>query len=271
MPPRLLVRRLPRLAVTFALLSLFCVPAAGAQQSGSWDFHAPSISRAQLEEVLARYAAAAQSTAYSERVRAGARDSADSIRARLKDGDMRVGDRVRLGVSDQPQLSDTFTVSEGPALVLPVVGRVGLEGVLRSEAEARIAVSVDSVYRGAMVRVALLTRLAVVGGVARSGYYTLPNDALVPDAISAAGGFAADARLNEIYVQRGRDRVWAPESLQVAMQKGWTIDRLGLQSGDQIVVPVPPALSQNPIGFLQVLPFLVSFPLTLVSLVQVLK
>jgi len=267
----LILRRLPRLVAFAVTCELLMAPGAFAQQHAPWDFHAPSISRVQLEDVLARYEAAAQSTAYSERVRAEAQSKADSIRARLKAGDMRVGDRLRLRVSDQALLTDTFVVSEGPVLVLPVIGSVPLEGVLRSEVEACIASRVDSVYRSAAVRVELLTRVAVMGGVARPGYYALPNDALLPDAISAAGGLAPDALLNGIYVERGLSRVWEPDSLQVAMRNGRTIADLGLQSGDRIVVPVPAELSRNPMAFLQFLPYLVSLPLTLVSLVQVLK
>jgi protein involved in polysaccharide export with SLBB domain len=267
----LIVRRLPRIGVGVALCVVLLAPGAAAQQNGPWDFRAPRISRPQLEEVLARYEAAAQSAVYSVRLRAEARGKADSIRARLKDGDMRVGDRLRLTVADQRQLSDTFIVSAGPAVVLPVIGSVALGGALRSELEARVASSVDRVYRGATVQVALLTRVAVMGGVGRPGYYALPSDALVPDAISAAGGLAPDARLTDIYVERGLGRVWEPESLQVAMRDGRTIDDLGLQSGDRIVVPLPAALSRNPAGVLQVLPYLISLPLTLVSLVQLLK
>lgn len=267
----LIVLRPLRIGMGVALCAVLVARVAVAQQNDPWDFRAPRVSRQLLEEVLARYQAAAQSTVYSERLRAEARGKADSIRARLKDGDMRVGDRLRLTVADQKQLSDTFTVSAGPAVVLPVIGSVALGGALRSELEGRIASSVDRVYRGAAVQVALLTRVAVMGGVGRPGYYALPSDALVPDAISAAGGLAPDARLTEIYVERGLGRVWQPESLQVAMREGRTIDDLGLQAGDRIVVPLPAALSRNPTAFLQFLPYLISLPLTLVSLVQLLK
>jgi protein involved in polysaccharide export with SLBB domain len=258
-----------RIAVSVALCAVVLAPGAMAKRKGPWDYRSPGVSRAQLEEVLSRYDAAAQSPAYSERLRSRARGNADAIRARLNDGDMRVGDRLRLRVSDQAQLTDTFTVSAGPALVLPVVGSVALGGVLRSELEVRIARSVDSVYRGAVVRVVLLTRVAVMGGVSHPGFYALPSDALVLDAISAAGGLASEARLSSVYVERGKQVLWRPDSLQVAMQEAWTLGDLGLQGGDRIVVPV--GAQSDPYRTVQTVSYLLSLPLTLYAVLNLLK
>jgi len=233
------VRAVPltRIGAALALCAALLGRCAEAQQSDVWDYRAPGMSRRALEEVLARYDAAAESPAYSEGLRAWARADADSIRTRLRDGDLRIGDRVLLTVEGQAQLTDTFVVSSGPSVVLPGIGSVALGGVLRSEVEAQFARSVDRVYRGAVVRARMLTRVAVVGGVSRPGFYALPSEALVDDAITAAGGPAPDALLLEVYVERGRDRLWRPDSLQVAMRGALTIAQLGVQDGDRIVVP----------------------------------
>ena len=246
-------------------------PPAAAQQGDAWDFHAPNVARQQLEQVLARYQAAAQSPAYSAAFRAVAAVKADSVRARLRDGDLHAGDRLRLTVEEQKVLSDSFTVTEGPALVLPVVGTVPLVGVLRSELQDRLTARVDSVYRDVTVQVVMLTRVAVMGGVMRPGFYSLPPDDLIPDAITVAGGLTPQAKLTDMYVERGRRRLWEGDSLQNAMRQGRTLAALGLEPGDRIVVPTPGALASNPTAFLQVLPYLVSLPLTIVSVVQLLK
>ena len=244
---------------------------AAAQQADPWNFRAPDISRQQLVQVLERYQAAAQSTVYGANLLAQARAAADSIRARLRDGDMHAGDRLRLTVAEQKALSDTFTVTAGPALVLPVVGSVPLAGVLRSELKDRLTRSVDSVYRDAAVQVVILTRIAIMGGVAHPGFYALAPDALIADAVTAAGGLVVDGRLTDIYIERGRGTLWQPDSLQNAMRRGMTLASLGLEPGDRIVVPVPGALSKNPTAFLQVLPYLIGLPLTLITLTQALK
>ncbi len=261
-------RSLLKIGVGAALCTALAVRVAGAQQGGPWDYRAPTASRLQLEQVLARYQAAAQSPAYSQRLRASASAVADSIRARLTDGDLRAGDRVKLTVSEQLALSDTFTVSEGPALVLPVVGTVPLTGVLRSELQDRIAGRVDSVYRGAVVRVVLLIRLAITGGVGRPGFFALPGDALVDDAITYAGGLTAAGDLKGAYIERGGVRIWAPDSLQVAMRDRRTIADLGLRAGDRIIVPV--SQPHDPLQTLQSFAYFISIALSAFAVARVL-
>ena len=197
------------------------------------------LPRAQLQEVLARYEAAAQSTAYSERLRAEARSNADSIRARLRDGDMRVGDRVRLTVDGQAQLTDTFAVSAGPALRAAGGRQRGPGGRAALRAGGPRSRRAWTACTGARRSGWSCSRgWWSSAGVARPGFYALPREALVDDAISAAGGLAPDGRLAEAYIERGRGRLWETDSLQIAMRERRTIGDLGLQAGDRIVVPI---------------------------------
>ncbi len=251
-------------AIVAALASL-PVTARGQEP---WDFRAPGLTRQQLEQALARFDAAALSPAYSDALRARARADADSARIRLRDGDLRVGDRILLSV-EGPQVlpPNTLVVSTGPQLVMPQLGTVPLAGVLRSEAEALVSRAVDRVYRGAVVHVRLLTRVAVIGGVARPGFYPLSDEALIADAITAAGGPAPDAQLLDVYVERGRDRLWQPDSLQAAMRDGRTIAQLGLQDGDRIVIPRPGA--RNWEAIFRTLGYAISIPLSLFALTQI--
>ncbi len=257
----------PRLLGSCLVLAgVFLSQPAWGQQPGAWNYRDPNLTRQQLTQLLARYQAATGSSAYSQYLKASIQADADSIAARLANGDIRPGDRMRITVDGQPQLSDTFLVSLGPVVALPVVGSVNLHGVLRSELQDRMSAAIASVYRAAVVRVQLLTRLAVVGGVGRPGFYSLPRNALLDDAITAAGGLAPEGRLDGLYVERGKRRVWASDSLQVAMRQGRTIQDLSLQSGDRIVVPS--VLPRDPVRTAQVVATLLAMPLSLYALVR---
>ncbi len=243
-------------------------PTLSAQEASRWDWRVTGLSRPELTSLLARYQRTATSPAYSDAMRGRATLLVDSIQARLAEGDVRVGDRLRLIVEGQPTLTDSFAVTEGPALVLPVVGSVNLKGVLRSELASRLTSRVDSVYRGASVRVIMLTRIAVLGGVGKPGFYSLPRDALIADALTAAGAVAPTARLTEIYVERGTARLWDRDSVQVAMREARTIGDMRLEDGDRIVVPVK--AETNALALVQIMSYAVSLTLTALSLSKIL-
>ncbi len=245
---------------------LLLARAAAAQQPDPWDYHNPALTRPQLEQVAARFDAAAHSSAYSAALREQAQLEADSARARLRTGDIRAGDRIRMRVDGQQALSDTFPVVDGPALQLPVVGTVPLTGVLRSELHDRLSQSVNAVYRGSVVTTQLLTRVAVLGGVGRPGFYALPPEALLDDAIGAAGGLSPDGRLAGAYIERGRLRVWQGDSLQLAMRERRTLGDLGVEPGDRIVVPR--TLPSDPYRTVQTISYVVSLPLTIFAVLR---
>lgn len=209
--------------VLVAALAGIAAPAAG--QIPGWDGTGLHVTRAELEATLARHEAA------------GARNEAAAIRQRLDEGDLRVGDRVLLYVEGQPQLSDTFNVVAGRKLVLPDVGEVALAGVLRAELQDHLTAEVGRYLRSPLVRARSLIRLEVMGAVGRPGFYAVPADVLVSDALMIAGGPAGNARIERIKIQRGRDVLWDGDRLRAAVVEGRTLDQLGVRAGDAILVP----------------------------------
>ena len=181
-----------------------------------------------------------------------------SIERRLAEGDFRTGDRILLAVEDplpvdlpperpgpgpvaktqEQQLSDTFTVGAGGEIVLPSVGRVALHGILRSELETHLSRMIGRAIRNPVVHAQPLVTLGVTGEVTRAGYYALPPDALVSTLLNAAGGPTKDARVSKLEIARDGKAMWKGDELRRAMGAGRTLDQLGLQSGDVLVVPV---------------------------------
>lgn len=150
---------------------------------------------------------------------------------------VRVADRILLRVEGEQQLSDTFTVAPGPALVLPVIGTVSLADVRRADIEPYLKRELARFVRDPVVHARVLVRLAVLGEVGRPGFYAVPADAALADAMMAAGGPTRDSKLGGLSVERAGSRLWSNDSLQRAMAQGITVDQLGLRSGDRIIVP----------------------------------
>ena len=218
--------------VTLASLAL---PGAALAQDSS-DPRRGHATRDDLERLLNRLQASAQSPGYSGRLRAEASQQAAVIRARLERGDFHVGDRVLLVVEHEEVLTDTFTVREGPELVLPTIGTVPLRGVLRAELQDHLQEYVARYVRDPVVRTRTVIRLAFTGALARPGFYTVPSETPITDALMAAGGPTPNAQLDEIRIERGTRTLWEEEPMRRALAEGRTIDQLNLQGGDRVLV-----------------------------------
>jgi hypothetical protein len=151
--------------------------------------------------------------------------------------DLQEGDRVVLKFDGDAQLNDTFTVSRGPALVLPVVGNVSLVGVPRDSIESVLTVAIARYYRNPTVHAHALVRIAVLGEVIRPGFYAVPTDMLLPDVVMLAGGPTPLAQIDGLKVTRLGLPLIARDSTQNAIARGLTISQIGVRSEDQFVVP----------------------------------
>src|SRR3989441_5108010 len=162
---------------------------------------------------------------------------AAAIRTRLTRGDFRVGDRILLIVEGEKELSDPFTVGLGGQLTLPVIGNLPLEGVLRSELQDYLIHRLAQNLRDPEVRTRAFVRLSVQGAVTHPGYYGVPADALLSDALMAAGGTMQEANLPRLRIERNGKPIWEGKALQQAIAQGRTLDGAGLVPGHQVIVP----------------------------------
>jgi len=205
-----------------ALLALLAAPRAAAGQSGDGSNTLGLGATRQALEARAAHADAREAAA---------------IRARLARGDFRVGDRILLTVEGEKELSDTFTVGLGGQLTLPLIGKVPLEGVLRSELQDYLKHRLAQNLRDPDVQTRAFVRLSIQGAVTHPGYYGVPADALLSDALMAAGGTAPEANVTKLRIERDGKAVWEGKALQQAIAEGRTLDGAGLVAGDQVIVP----------------------------------
>ena len=84
-------------------------------------------------------------TALADRLSRGSdvdRNKASALRARLREGDFRPGDRIRLVIDGSVTQDDTIAVVAGSKVQLKDVGEIPLNGVLRSELQAHMSTQI---------------------------------------------------------------------------------------------------------------------------------
>jgi protein involved in polysaccharide export with SLBB domain len=219
-----------------ALAALALTPRASLAQQ-NWDGLEARVSRDALQERLSLYDRAAESPAYSEVLRAEARDEAALIRQRLEQGDFRPGDRLYVSVEEYPEMTDTFAIGADQQVAIPEVGEVQLRGVLRSEAQQTIESAIARIIREPKVRARAFVRVLIDGAVGSPGYYLLDSDMPVSDLLRQAGGQDPEARLDALRVERAGDQIVSSVQIQQALRTGATVDHLGLRDGDRVFVP----------------------------------
>jgi protein involved in polysaccharide export with SLBB domain len=210
------------------LFTIFFAPLCASLLAAQQPERASLATRDRLTAELARLEAQNNS---------GARAQAALIRDRLANGDFQAGDRILIRVDGEPLLSDTFTVQSGPALELPQLDTVPLHGVLRAELASHLQTQLARYLRNPVVHVELLVRLLVEGDVAHPGYYAAAPRQSLTDVLAQAGGLGARAKPSGMRVERGKDLIWAGQSLQDALARGYTLDQLSLRAGDKLSVP----------------------------------
>lgn len=262
-----------RVAVVAGLAWLGATLSASAQQLGDVASR-PRASRSALDSLAQRYEAIANAEDSSKDARANAQLLAAAVRARLITGDFQGGDRIVIVVEGaesagaiEQQLSDTFTVGPEQEITLPAVGVVSLRGVLRSELSDYITRQIGRIIHDPVVHARALIRVSIVGQVVRPGYYAVPFDGLVSEALMVAGGPGPLAKVDELHIERAGQPLLGGTTLQRAISQGRTLDELNLRGGDQFIVPGGKGSSTYEI--VRTVSLLLTIPLTLYTLSKV--
>jgi hypothetical protein len=187
--------------------------------------NSPLATRDELEAILAR----------SGKAKLSDKDRT-MVESRLRDGDFQNGDRLIVRIRGDSALSDTFAVRVGQVVTLPDMPPLELKGVLRSEVKERVMTHVSQFVRNPQIEVEPLIRLGLLGQVARPGYYNVRADVPVSEVVMIAGGMSGEADFKKTIAQRGKVELYDRDKIRQSMAAGMSLDQLGLQSGDEIVV-----------------------------------
>jgi protein involved in polysaccharide export with SLBB domain len=221
--------------VSVALLAGFIGPLS-AQQTPV-DVRKPQASRAELTAALANLEQVMSSTAYSKSLRKAKEAEAALVRVRLEEGDFQVGDQIDVVVVGEQALSTKFTVLQDRVLSFPQLAPISLKGVLRSEVRDYLTQEIGKYIKNPQVTVqGSFIRLAIMGAVGKPGYYSVPADNLVSDAIMLAGGPQGTPQMEKSVVRRNGREVVPEGELERAIQAGQSLDQLNLHGGDELVL-----------------------------------
>jgi protein involved in polysaccharide export with SLBB domain len=210
-------------------------PSAVMMQPVARDSTHAEATRPQLQAlaISTEQAAAAASDAATRQQK---QMQAATIRGRLRDGDFEVGDRVLLAIRGDSSIDDTVTVRAGRMIRLPNMPDISLQGVLRSELQDYLTTQLAKYIKRPDVQTTSLVRVAVMGSVNKPGFYQLPADIALADAIMIAGGPTTSADVDRTTLKRGDQVIYSSQLLGQEVAKGATLDQLNIRPGDQILI-----------------------------------
>ncbi|MBL4784824.1 MAG: polysaccharide export protein [Cohaesibacteraceae bacterium] len=115
------------------------------------------------------------------------------------------GDRLRVVVFDQADLSNDYTVDQAGYLSMPLIGAVAARGATTGEVELSIARQLANGFirtPDVTVEVAQYRPFFILGEVNSSGQYIYVAGMTVQNAIAVAGGFTARASQRYVDITR---------------------------------------------------------------------
>ena len=149
------------------------------------------------------------------------------------------GDRVRLKVWREPDLSGDFQVDEDGIVVFPKVGRMYVQRISTDSLKALLIARYAESLRSPSVEVTVLRRVSVLGSVRAPGLYYVDPTNTVADALALAGGVSPDGKQNQFELIRGGKR------LPIKLTQDSRLADSPMQPGDQLWVPERSWLSRN--------------------------
>jgi polysaccharide biosynthesis/export protein len=152
------------------------------------------------------------------------------------------GDKLRVEVYGEPQLSQALQVRPDGKITLTLIGDVMAAGRTSLELRDALASALKSYVNGPAVTVivqdALANQIDVVGEVASPGQQVLLGPVTILQAIARAGGLKEFAKAGSIYILR-TDAKGLPQQYDAQYKEALKgkVAPVVLQPGDTVVVP----------------------------------
>lgn len=156
-----------------------------------------------------------------------------------------INDVVSVTVQRFPEFNAQSVISGEGNIVIPILGRISLQGLTLEEAETKISFELNNRFLQSPPEVTVQTvglrpsQVTIVGEVSRPGFYQLAPGANLATALLSAGGSTTYADLRSVIVRRSLfDGTVIEQKINLLkpLQNGTSVPDLRLQDGDAVIV-----------------------------------
>lgn len=175
------------------------------------------------------------------------------------------GDAIRLTIWQPWRLADgkaqisnlngDYPIDSRGYTLLPLIGEVKIVGHNIKSLTTLLKDKYSPYIQDPYIMVTPLIRVTMQGAVNRPGAYLIPPSASLWELVDLAGGPSEKSNMRRMYVERSGRIV--NKKLLGSFERGYSLQEIGINSGDQILVP-----ARNPFGWRDALS-LVSFGLSI--------
>jgi protein involved in polysaccharide export with SLBB domain len=134
-----------------------------------------------------------------------ARALAAGKRSVVAPGQVGPGDKIKLTVFGEENLSGEFEVDNTGSLAIPLVGEINVRGLTPREVERKVAHVLENGYlKSPRVNIEVLNfrPFFILGEVNKPGSYPYANEMTVINAVALGGGYTTRAKTGKIIVRR---------------------------------------------------------------------
>jgi polysaccharide export outer membrane protein len=121
---------------------------------------------------------------------------------------LEAGDKIKLTVYDEDELSGQYTVSPSGMISIPLAGDVPVGGASLAAAQETVRHALQPKYlKDARVSIELLTLrpFFILGEVEKPGQYTYATGLTALDAVATAGGFTYRANTHKVMIKHASE------------------------------------------------------------------
>lgn len=152
------------------------------------------------------------------------------------EGSLRPGDKVRIHLWQDPELSGEFVVDESGYASLPLLGLRQVTDRPAQAVKRQLAQEYGRQLRNQVAQITMLHRVRVLGAVRDPGLYFADGSMALGDVVAEAGGVAPDGDEDDVRIERAGRRY------QTRLDRG---GEFPIQSGDVITVDRKGWLTRN--------------------------